>query len=147
MYEEDYEESYEEDYEEETGELTEEEVVDGLRALLMGDNLDCTMLDNCNTRTYEDGGYLTFSTDVGMEAALKATYGADGKIDMDATLERPTFNWIDNGGSKSIKTDSFLLYLYDTDESAESPYAGAPAKTAFSDGSYQLPLLKTLVKR
>ena len=55
MYEEDYEESYEE-----TEELTEEEVVDGLRALLMGDNLDCTMLDNCNTRTYEDGGYLTY---------------------------------------------------------------------------------------
>ncbi len=50
---------YEEDYEE-TEELTEEEVVDGLRALLMGDSLDCTMLDNCNTRTYEDGGYLTY---------------------------------------------------------------------------------------
>ena len=96
---------------------------------------------------WEDGGYLTFSTEVGMEAALKATYGADGKIDMAATLERPTFEWIDNGGSKSIKTDSFLLYLYDTDESAESPYAGAPEKTSFADGSYQLPLLKTLVKR
>lgn len=96
---------------------------------------------------WEDGGYLTFSTDVGMEAALKATYGPDGKIDMDATLERPTFNWIDNGGSRSIKTDSFLLYLYDTDDSAESPYAGTPEKTFFSDGSYQLPLLKTLVKR
>ena len=50
---------YEEDYEE-TEELTEEEVVDGLRALLMGDSLDCTMLDNCSTRTYEDGGYLTY---------------------------------------------------------------------------------------
>ena len=96
---------------------------------------------------WEDGGYLTFSTDVGMEAALKVVYGADGKVDMNATLERPTFNWIDNGGSKSIKTDSFLLYLYDTDDSAESPYAGAPGKTFFSDGSYQLPLLKTLVKR
>ena len=59
MYEEDYEESYEET-EELTEELTEEEVVDGLRALLMGDSLDCTMLDNCSTRTYGDGGYLTY---------------------------------------------------------------------------------------
>ena len=96
---------------------------------------------------WENGGYLTFSTEVGMEAALKATYGPDGKIDMDATLARPTFNWIDNGGSKSIKTDSFLLYNYDTDESAESPYAGPPEKVNFSNGSYQLAELKTLVKR
>ena len=50
---------YEEDYEEENEELTEEEVVDGLRTLLMGDSLDCTMLDNCSTRTYADDGYLT----------------------------------------------------------------------------------------
>lgn len=96
---------------------------------------------------WENGGYLTFSTDVGMEAALKVTYGPDGKIDMDATLARPTFNWIDNGGSKSIKTDSFLLYLYDTDDSAESPYAGQPSKTFFTGGSYQMAELKTLVKR
>ncbi|MBR2790677.1 MAG: hypothetical protein IKD70_08740 [Eggerthellaceae bacterium] len=47
-------------YDDEAEELTEEEVVDGLRALLMGDSLDCTMLDNCNTRTYVDGGYLTY---------------------------------------------------------------------------------------
>ena len=40
--------------------LTEEEVVDGLRALLAGDSLDCTMLDNCRTRTYADGGYMTY---------------------------------------------------------------------------------------
>ena len=96
---------------------------------------------------WENGGYLTFSTDVGMEAALSVTYGPDGKIDMDATLARPTFNWIDNGGSKSIKTNSFLLYLYDTDDSADSPYAGAPSKTFFTGGSYQMAELKTLVKR
>ena len=96
---------------------------------------------------WENGGYLTFSTEVGMEAQLKATYRPDGKIDMDATLARPTFNWIDNGGSKSIKTDSFLLYDYDTDESAESPYAGPPAKVSFSGGSYMMAELKTLVKR
>ena len=96
---------------------------------------------------WENGGYLTFSTDVGMEAVLKATYGPDGKIDMDASLSRPTFNWIDNGGSRSIKTDSFLLYNYDTDDSAESPYAGSPSKIFFTGGSYQLAELKTLVKR
>ena len=40
--------------------LTEEEVVDGLRALLMGESLDCTMLDsNTRTVTYEEGGYFT----------------------------------------------------------------------------------------
>ena len=96
---------------------------------------------------WENGGYLTFSTEVGMEAALKVTYGPDGKMDKEATLAQPTFTWIDNGGSKSIRTNSFLLYLYDTDESAESPYAGAPAKTFFTNGSYMLAELKTLVKR
>ena len=96
---------------------------------------------------WENGGYLTFSTDVGMEAALKVTYGPDGKMDKEATLSRPTFNWIDNGGSKSIKTNSFLLYDYDTDESAESPYAGPPANASFLGGGYQLAELKTLVKR
>jgi len=40
--------------------LTEEEVVDGLRALLMGESLDCTMLDSSTrTVTYEEGGYFT----------------------------------------------------------------------------------------
>lgn len=50
-----------ENYEEETEAITEEEVVDGLRALLMGDDLDCTSLGSCvSTQTYEDGGYLTY---------------------------------------------------------------------------------------
>ena len=57
MYEEDYE---NEDYEE-TEELTEDEVVDGLRALLMGESLDCTALDSCtSTTTFAEGGYLTY---------------------------------------------------------------------------------------
>ena len=96
---------------------------------------------------WENGGYLTFSTDVGMEAALKATYRPDGKIDMEASLAKPTFNWIDNRGSRSIRTNSFLLYLYDTDDSSDSPYAGEPTKTSFSGGGSQLPDLRTLVKK
>lgn len=96
---------------------------------------------------WENGGYLTFSTDVGMQAVLKTTKGTDGKIDMEASLARPTFNWVDNGGSKSIRTDSFLLYLYDTDESSDSPYAGQPDNVGFTGGSNMLPDLKTLVKK
>ena len=50
-----------EDSSEEEESLTEEEVVDGLRALLMGESLDCTSLeDNAFTRTYEEGGYMTY---------------------------------------------------------------------------------------
>ena len=56
--EEDYEEDLDEDLEREP--LTEDEVVDGLRALLMGESLDCTLLDNTDTATYEEGGYLTY---------------------------------------------------------------------------------------
>ena len=55
-----------EDYEtedfkiEEAEGLTESEVVDGLRALLMGESLEDTLLDSCtHTRTYEEGGYMT----------------------------------------------------------------------------------------
>ena len=96
---------------------------------------------------WEEGGYLTFSTDVGMEAVLKTTTRPDGSIDMDATLARPIFNWTDNGGSKSIKTNSFLLYLYDTDDSADSPYYDVADGYNFTGGNYQLPHLSTLVKR
>ena len=52
---------WDEDSHEEEESLTEDEVVDGLRALLMGESLDCTSLeDNAFTRTYEEGGYLTY---------------------------------------------------------------------------------------
>ena len=50
----------EEDDYEENEPVTEDEVVDGLRALLMGESLDCTLLDNTDTATYEEGGYLTY---------------------------------------------------------------------------------------
>lgn len=35
-------------------------VVNNLRALLYGDELENTMLDGCSTETYEEGGYLTY---------------------------------------------------------------------------------------
>ena len=40
--------------------LTEEEVVENLRGLLMGEALEDTQLDNTRTCTYEEGGYLTY---------------------------------------------------------------------------------------
>ena len=93
------------------------------------------------------GKTLTFNTDVGMETALKTTKDADGKVDMAASLARPTFYWIDNGGSRSMTTDSFILYDYDTDDTAESPYAGDPERYTFANGSTEIAYLKTLVKR
>lgn len=61
---------YDEDYEE----LTEEEVVDGLRALLMGEALENTSLDSCaHTCSYEEGGYMTY--DKGF-----AIHMADGSV-------------------------------------------------------------------
>ena len=96
---------------------------------------------------WENGGHLTFSTSVGMQAILRTTRTADGKIDMEASLKRPTFSWADNKGSKSIRTDSFILYLYDTDDAAESVYGGAASNFSFAYGNYQLASLKTLVKQ
>ncbi len=40
--------------------ITETEVVDGLRALLYGESLEDTLLDGSRTKTYSDGGYLTY---------------------------------------------------------------------------------------
>ena len=51
---------YREDFDEQDECLTEEAVVDGLRALLQGEDLGCTLLEGSYTRTYEDGGYLTY---------------------------------------------------------------------------------------
>ena len=105
--------------------------------------------ERCYVRlcAWHEGESLTFNTDVGMETALKTVKGADGKIDMAASLARPTFNWIDNGGSRSIITNSFLLYDYDTDDTAETPYAGFPNNYTFANNSTMLAYLKTLVKR
>lgn len=95
---------------------------------------------------WENGSYLTFSTNVGMEAALKTVKNAEGKVDMEATLKKPTFNWVDNKGSKSIHTDSFILYLYDTDDTAESVYGGQATKFSFTNGNNRLASLKSFVK-
>lgn len=46
-------------YENEEG-LTENEVVEELRALLKGEALEDTLLDGSRTETYRDGGYLTY---------------------------------------------------------------------------------------
>ena len=62
--------------------------------------------------------------------------------------ENPSFTWEDNGGSRRFETTSFLMYYYDTDETADSPYYDVAAKYTFggSGGSYQLPYLKTFRK-
>ena len=96
---------------------------------------------------WENGHYLTFSTSVGMQAILRTVKGADGKVDMEASIAHPTFNWADNQASKSVHTDSFLLYLYDTDDSAESVYGGSADQFKFTNGNYQLALMKSLVKQ
>ena len=96
---------------------------------------------------WEEGSFFTFNTSVGMETALKTVKNTDGVIDMNASLANPTFNWVDNGGSRSIHTNSFLLYDYDTDDTSESPYAGDPERVSFVNKSYMLANLKTLVKR
>ena len=95
----------------------------------------------------DSGGSLWMNYELGMDAALRLSRDPDtGAVDMDKTLARPTFRWIDCGGARNFITDSFLLYLYDTDETADSPYAGAAEKFKFSGGNYQLPNLKSLTK-
>ena len=60
----------------------------------------------------------------------------------------PSFDWKENGGSRKFETTSFLLYYYDTDETADSPYYDSAEKYSFAGngGSYQLPYLKTFRK-
>jgi hypothetical protein len=55
---------------------------------------------------------------------------------------------VENGGSRKFLTTSFLLYYYDTDDTADSPYYDSAEKYSFagSGGSYQLPYLKTFRK-
>ena len=62
--------------------------------------------------------------------------------------ENPSFNWVENGGSRKFLTTSFLLYYYDTDDTADSPYYDSADDYSFagSGGSYQLPYLKTFRK-
>ena len=40
--------------------LTERDIIDGLRAFLWGENIEDTMLEGSDTSTFEDGGYLTY---------------------------------------------------------------------------------------
>ena len=45
-------------YENEEG-MTETEVADSIQALLYGERLDCTLLDNASVSTFRDAGVLT----------------------------------------------------------------------------------------
>ena len=80
-------------------------------------------------------GGLWMNSELGMEAVW----------DMKST-EKPVFKWMDNKANRTFATDSFLLYLYDTDDTAESPYAGTADKFSFQGGNYQLPYLKSLTR-
>ena len=82
-----------------------------------------------------DGGSLWMNSELGMEAVWNKN------------RERPVFNWQDNKANRTFATDSFLLYLHDTDDTAESPYAGAAEKYSFTGGNYQLPYLQSLTKK
>jgi hypothetical protein len=95
-----------------------------------------------------DGGSLWMNSELGLDAALKLSRDPmTGEVDMEQSLAKPVFNWIDCGAARNFHTDSFLLYLYDSDESADSPYAGSADDFSFTGGSYQLPYLKTLTKK
>ena len=94
------------------------------------------------------GGSLWMNSDLGMMAELKLSRNPEtGEVDMEKTLEKPTFNWRDNGGARKFSTDSFLLYYYDTDDAADSPYYGQANDYKFAGGNNQLANLKTLTKK
>ena len=50
--------------------------------------------------------------------------------------------------ARRFETTSFLLYYYDTDETADSPYYDSAEKYSFAgnNGNYQLPYLKSFRK-
>ena len=83
-----------------------------------------------------DSGGLWMNPDLGMAT------------EWNGNRENPVFNWVENGGSRKFLTTSFLLYYYDTDDTADSPYYDSAEKYSFagSGGSYQLPYLKTFRK-
>ena len=83
-----------------------------------------------------DSGGLWMNSDLGMAT------------EWNGNRENPSFKWVDNGGSRKFITTSFLLYYYDTDETAESPYYGSASKYSFAGvgGSEQLPYLNTFRK-
>lgn len=63
-------------------------------------------------------------------------------------VQKPIFTWTENGYSNKFITTSFLLYYYNTDDTADSPYYDSADKYKFagSGGSYQLANLKTFRK-
>ena len=83
-----------------------------------------------------DSGGLWMNSDLGMAT------------EWNGNRENPSFKWVDNGGSRKFITTSFLLYYYDTDETAESPYYGSASKYSFAGvgGSEQPPSLNTFRK-
>ena len=58
----------------------------------------------------------------------------------------PIFNWKNNEGGKNFDCTSFLLYYYDSDDAAESPYYGQANDFSFTGGSNQLAYLATFRK-
>ena len=83
-----------------------------------------------------DSGGLWMNPDLGMAT------------EWNGNRENPSFNWVENGGSRKFLTTSFLLYYYDTDDTADSPYYDSADKYSFAGngGSSQLPYLKTFRK-
>ena len=116
----------------------------GLEKTITVDNPERLYIRLC---AWEVNGYLTFSTDVGMAAELVVKTDVNGNVDMNASLANPSFRWVDNKGSRSIACNAFLLYVYDTDESVDSPYAGSPVDASFIGGSYQMAYMQTLTKK
>lgn len=83
-----------------------------------------------------DSGSLWMNPDLGMAT------------EWNGDINNPSFNWVDNGGARNFATTSFLMYYYDTDDTADSSYYDSAENYVFagSGGSYQLPYLKTFRK-
>ena len=96
----------------------------------------------------DGSGGLWMNSNCGMDAVLKlSTNLVTGEVDIEKSLEKPTFVWTDAGLTRTFITTSFLLYYYDTDDTAESPYYGQADKYSFTRGNNQLAYLKQLVKK
>ena len=97
--------------------------------------------------TNEEGG-LWFSSDLGMQAALKLERDSmTGEVDMTASLEKSVFNWKDRGRVRSFVTTGFILWQYDTDDAAESSYGDEATRYRFTGGNSRLLDLKSLTKK
>ena len=93
-------------------------------------------------------GSLWMNYECGMDAVLKTTKDpVTGKVDREASLAKPVFNWKDAGLVRTFITTSFLMYYYETDDTADSAYAGQANQYKFTGGSNQLSSLKQLIKK